>query len=96
MGLNSKDSFPKMYSKQRDHALNYFKNSVLFNNNSIWSKADVRLGRVEDPICISIQTKKAESTDRWETKARIKMLPSSTWGRLTLDQRETHVKNGCD
>ena len=96
LGLNSKDSFPKMYSKQRDQALNYFKNSVIFNSNSIWSKADVRLGRVEDPICITIQTKKAESTDRWETKARIKMLPSSTWGRLTPDQRETHIRNGCD
>ena len=96
LGLNSKDSFPKMYSKQRDQALNYFKNSVIFNSNSIWSKADVRLGRVEDPICITIQTKKAESTDRWETKARIQMLPSSTWGRLTPDQRETHIRNGCD
>ena len=96
LGLNSKDSFPKMYSKQRDQALNYFKNSIIFNSTSIWSKADVRLGRIEDPICITIQTKKAESTDRWETKARIQMLPSSTWGRLTPDQRETHIKNGCD
>ena len=96
LGLNSKDSFPKSYAKQRDQALTYFKNSVIFNNNSIWSKADVRLGRIEDPICITIQTKKAESTERWETKARIQILPSSAWGRLSPDQRETHIKNGCD
>ena len=35
LGLNSKDSFPKLYAKQRDMTLNYFKNSVLFNNKNI-------------------------------------------------------------
>ena len=56
----------------------------------------MHLGRPEDSICISIQTKKAETTDRWETRARIQLLPNSTWGRLTLDQREDHVKKGCE
>jgi hypothetical protein len=96
LGLNSKDSFPKLYAKQRDMSLNYFKNSVIFNNKSIWAKADVRLGRPEDPICISIQTKKAETADRWENKAKIQLLPNSTWGRLSQDQKEAHIKKGCE
>ena len=95
LGLNSNDSFPKLYAKQRDMTLNYFKNSVLFNNKSIWAKADVRLGRPEDPICISVQTMKAETADRWENKAKIQLLPNSTWGRLSHDQKEAHIKKGC-
>jgi hypothetical protein len=96
LGLNSKDSFPKLYAKHRDMVLLYFNNSIIFNNKSIWDKADVLLGRPEDPICISIQTKKAETTDRWDNKAKIQLLPNSTWGRLTQEQKEAHIKQGCE
>ena len=62
--LNCKDSFPKQYAKQKDRALMYFKNSVLFN--------------------------------RWENKAKIQMLPSSTCGRMSESQKDGHVIQGID
>ena len=96
LGLNCKDSFPKQYAKQRDRALLYFKNSIIFNTKGIWANADVRLGRPEDPLYITIQTKKAESTDRWDNKADIQLLPSSTWGRMSDSLKEAHIKQGCD
>ena len=74
----------------------YFKNSVLFNHQGTWAKADVRLGRPEDPLYITIQTKKASSTDRWENKARIQMLPRSIWGRMSDLQKDAHIKLGVD
>ena len=56
----------------------------------------MRLGRPEDPLYITIQTKKANSMDRWETKARVKMLPSATWGRMSDTEKDTHVNQGID
>ena len=56
----------------------------------------MRLGRPEDPIYITIQTTKANSTDRWETKARVKMLPSATWGRMSEPEKDAHVNQGID
>ena len=37
----------------------------IFNHQGTWTKVDIRLGRPEDPLYITIQTKKANSTDRW-------------------------------
>ena len=52
--LNAKDSFPKQYAKQKDRALMYYKNNILLNNKGTWAKADTRLGRLEDPLYITI------------------------------------------
>ena len=94
--LNAKDSFPKQYAKQKDRALMYYKNNILFNNKGIWAKADTQVGRLEDPLYITIQTKKATSTDRWDNKAKILVLPGSTYGRLTDQQKDAHVHQGID
>ena len=51
---------------------------------------------VEDPLYITIQTKKASSTDRWENKAKILILPGSAYGRLTEEQKDSHVLQGID
>ena len=81
LDLNCKESFPKQYNEQKERAQDIYKKSI-FNHHGTWTKADVHLLRPEDPLYITIQTKKANSTDRWETKARVKMLPSATWGRI--------------
>jgi len=94
--LNAKDSFPKQYAKQKDRALSYFKTNILLNNKGTWAKADTRVGRIEDPLYITIQTKKASSTDRWENKAKILLLPGSAYGRLTEEQKDSHVLQGID
>ena len=94
--LNAKDSFPKHYAKQKDRALSYYKTNILHNNKGIWAKADTRVGRLEDPLYITIQTKKATSTDRWDNKAKILVLPGSTYGRLTEQQKDAHVHQGID
>ena len=54
------------------------------------------LGRPEDPLYITIQTKKAASMERWENKVRIQMLPSSTWGRMSDIKKDAHMTQGID
>ena len=95
LDLNCKDSFPKQYNKQKERAQDIYKKSI-FNNQGIWTKADVRLGRPEVPLYITIRTKKANSTDRWETEARVKLLPSATWGRMSDTEKDAHVNQGID
>ena len=46
----------------------------------------MHLGRPEDPLYITIQTKKVNSTDRWETKAKVKMLSKSNKHNKSHDQ----------
>ena len=69
---------------------------ILLNNKGTWAKAITRLGRLEDPLYITIQTKKATSTDRWDNKAKILVLPCSTYGSLTEQQKDAHVHQGID
>ena len=57
---------------------------------------DKGLGRPEDPLYTTIQTKKANSTDRWETKAKVKMLPSTTGGRMSEPEKDAHVNLGIN
>ena len=89
LGINCKDSFPKMYIRQKEKALEIFKKSN--NSQGQWVKADVRLGRPEAPVCITIQAKRGNTADKWTTKARVKVLPTSTWGRLSDVEKETHI-----
>ena len=60
----------------------------IFNHQGTWTKVDIRLGRPEDPLYITIQTKKANS--------RVKMLPSATWGRMSDTEKDAHVNLGIE
>ena len=51
----------------------------------------MRLGHLEDPLYITIKTKKATSTNRWETRARVRMLHNTTWGRMSETEKDAHV-----
>ena len=58
LGLNSKDSFPKLYSKQRDMVLLYLINSILFNNRQrlFTGKVSVNKMHLSDTISVNKST----------------------------------------
>ena len=56
-----------------------------------WVKADVRLGRPEAPVSLTIQTKKGNSADKWTTKASVKILLACTWGRMSDVEKGLHI-----
>ena len=90
LSLNSKDSFPKAYLKQKDKILEIFKEKSCLGPET-WVKADVRLGRPEPPVSLTIQTKKGNTMDKWATRARVKILPACTWGRMTDGEKGSHI-----
>ena len=90
LAVNSKDSFPKAYIKQKDKILELFKEKANLAPDT-WVKADVRLGRPEAPVCLTIQTKKGNTAEKWSTRARVKILPACTWGRLTDTEKGLHI-----
>jgi hypothetical protein len=93
LAVACKDSFPKIYNKQKETAMKTYSKSIQ-NAQGIWIKSDVRLGRPETPLLITIQTKKANTADRWVTKAQVKLLPTQTWGRMTDIEKEQNVNQG--
>ena len=92
LNLNSKDSFPKPYLKQKDRIMEIFKDKASLGPDT-WVKADVRLGRPEAPVSLTIQTKRGNSMDKWTTKARVKIMPACTWGRMSDTEKGAHISN---
>jgi hypothetical protein len=93
LGISARDSSPKLFKSQKEDVTKYYNELSGNQAQSKWVKLDVRLGREEDPVMYTIQTKAAKSAEKWITQARVRVLPPSRWGRLSSSQRKEHVNN---
>jgi hypothetical protein len=65
LGLNSKDSFPKLYSKQRDMVLLYLINSILFNNRQRLFTGKVSVNKMHLSDTISVNKSTSQIHKNW-------------------------------
>ena len=91
LGIGARDGSPKLFKSQKDDVTKYYNELSGNQAQSKWVKLDVRLGREDDPVMYTIQTKTAKSVEKWITQARVKVLPPNRWGRLSGSQRKEHV-----
>ena len=93
LGMTSKDSFPKIYTKQKEACLQHFR-STQSNPDLFWVKAVVRLGRPEAPVQITVKARKADSTEKWTVRGQVRVLPTTRWGDMDDEARKNHIRSG--